>query len=105
MKKSVALFVLAILPALSCVRQNTLVVDMLPEETWWGGFDNPNSWQIKGDYSFPFDASMEFEVDFSANNYSNNIVYNEKTKGKKRTIFLTFLMVKTKWNCRNLHLK
>lgn len=74
MKKSVALFVLAILPALSCVRQNTLVVDMLPEETWWGGFDNPNSWQIKGDYSFPFDASMEFEVDFSANNYSNNIV-------------------------------
>ena len=74
MKKSFILLLLATIFVTSCDRQNNLIVEMLPGETWWGGLDNPNSWQINGEYSFPFDASMEFDLDFNTYNYSNNIV-------------------------------
>ena len=69
------LFLLALcMPAL--VPAQTLSVQMLQGETWWGGIDNPDAWLINltGNYAFPFDDSMEFSMDLGSSSYSNNTV-------------------------------
>ena len=58
------------------ISAQTLSVRMLPGEVWWGATDNPDSGQIKltGDYTFPFDDTMEFCMDFRNETYDNNAV-------------------------------
>ncbi len=61
----------------SVLQAQSLSVTMLPGEKWWGGFDNPAAWKITqagGRYAFPFDASMDFTIDFRSETYSNNCV-------------------------------
>lgn len=55
----------------------SLTVNMLPGERWWGGLDNPSAWKLieeNGSYSFPFDESTCLSLDFTRETYSNNCV-------------------------------
>ncbi len=76
-------FVLLLLGTTALAQPYTLTVDMLPGEVWWGGIDNPDAWKVKGDYAFPFDESMDFEIDLDETSYSNNAVpFFVSTKGR-----------------------
>ena len=62
---------------IACSEPDSLTVRMLPQECWWGAFDNPSSWKLEAEgeaYGFPFDATMSFQADFRNDNYSNNCV-------------------------------
>ena len=63
----------------------TLSVQMLPGEKWWGGIDNPDSWELKlqDDYAFPFDETTSITIDLRETSYSNNAVpFLVSTKGR-----------------------
>lgn len=69
-------FVLIVLHVCGIIHAQSynLTVQMLPGEKWWGVIDNPDRWGIEGKYGFPFDESMAFFMDFTANSYGNNVV-------------------------------
>ena len=76
MKKLITAIALAALFAAACSHSdnNTLTVKFQPGEKWWGAIDNPDRWGIEGKYGFPFDETMSFFMDFTANTYGNNVV-------------------------------